>query len=345
MGYMEADPSMSFRQAADKIAAVAAIVKDRVIGQDQVIDTSLASMIAGGHVLYQGYPGVAKTRLAETLGAALGLATKKVQYGPDTMPADILGKDELKDNPDSPGAARWTFVPGPIHTQILHADELNRGTSRVHAALLEGMQKGFVTVGGQPIALPEPFLVLGTQNPHDHFSTHALPEPLLDRFSVCLDVDSIGREHAERLFMMDLDDEDLIQPQLHVLDEDSAARALPRSVTHEFQLVQQAARRLPIAEPVMRYALDICRKARADDPSSPKYIKDNFNVCVKGERTSQDLKRLSRAVALMKGKNAVEMEDVRGLVVPVFGHRMTMSRTSQNGPSTGELLLKLANDR
>lgn len=339
MGYHEARPfirpSMSFRQAAEKMTAVSAIVNERVVGQNDVVHTSLASMIGGGHVLLQGYPGVAKTRLAETLSGAMGLTTKKVQYGPDTMPADILGKEELKEDPQNPGAARWTFVPGPIFTQLLHADELNRGTSRVHAALLEAMSKGSVTISGGTMFLPKPFLTVGTQNPNDHFSTHAVPEPLLDRFSVCLDVNSISREDAEKLFMMDLDNEDPIQAQLHAIDDSS--------IEHEFQLIQQAARRLPIAEPVMNYILDVCQKARADDPSSPAYIRENFAVCVKGERTSLDLKRLSRGFALMAGKDAVEISDVKPLIVPVFSHRMT--RKTHNKTSTGELLMQLANNR
>jgi MoxR-like ATPase len=345
MGFQDPRPfggaTMSFREAAEKVEAVLKIANGQVIGQHAVVRTSLASMIGGRHVLFQGDPGLAKTFLTETFAAALGLTTKVVPCTADTMPADILGKEELTDDPERAGSARWKFIPGPVFSQLLLMDELNRANGRVTAALLQAMQKGYVTVNGQTLPLPKPFLTLATQNPDDA-NTYPLSPALKDRFAVSIDLDSISDEDQEKLFRLkygnDGDYYKPIEPQLS-----SITNASGEVIGHQFQLIQQIAKERPIADPVMNYILGIARKARVGHPTSPQYIRDHFHSSVKGERTMETLTELSRASALISGKEVVEISDVKSLVVPALSHRMI--RKSHNGPSTAELLMDLANNR
>lgn len=173
-------------RAIERLARVRSEIARVILGQEQVIDETLITILSGGHVLLVGVPGLAKTRLAETLGVVLGLAQKRVQFTPDLMPADILGSEVLEETPS--GRREFRFIPGPVFTQLLMADEINRASPRTQAALLQAMQERKVTVAGHDHPLPEPFHVLATQNPIEQEGTYPLPEAQLDRFLLQVNV-------------------------------------------------------------------------------------------------------------------------------------------------------------
>ena len=184
-----------FERAAAQLAQVSAEVARVIIGQDQVIERSLVTLLAGGHGLLVGLPGLAKTKLVETLAVVLGLDMRRVQFTPDLMPADILGSEVLDD--DAHGKKAFRFVPGPVFSQLLMADEINRASPRTQSALLQAMQEHHISVAGMRHNLPEPFHVLATQNPLEQEGTYPLPEAQLDRFLLHIDVNYPDRD-AER---------------------------------------------------------------------------------------------------------------------------------------------------
>jgi MoxR-like ATPase len=278
-----------------------------IFGQERVVEESLITLLAGGHALLVGVPGLAKTKLAETLGTVLGLVEKRVQFTPDLMPADILGSEVL----DDPGTGRqsFRFIPGPIFAQLLMADEINRASPRTQAALLQAMQERKVTVAGHDHALPAPFHVLATQNPIEQEGTYPLPEAQLDRFFMQVDVDYPSAE-AERRMM---------------IATTTGTEATPRRVLDGAALMamQRLVRRMPIGDQLVDLILRLVRAGRPENDAIPGIGQQI--AWGPGPRASQALMLAVRVRALLGGRLAPSVEDVLALAPPVLRHRMAVS--------------------
>lgn len=334
-----AGPSIPFEDATMKMSAVSSIMNQHIIGQQEITETILACMIAGDHISLKGLPGTGKTRMVLTAGAALGLITARVQYGPDTMPADILGKDVLKEDPEKKdGLSHLVFEPGPIlKTQLYMADEINRASTRVHAATLQPMQERRVTIGGTTYPLLKPFFTFATQNPHD-YSTNPLPDAQEDRFGVCVNFQRLDRDNARKLllasdFMRDNKDLASIKSPLSTLEgfvhEDSNALG-EKEISHELQLIQNTAINVAMGDAVTELILDIRDTISSpDDRLRPQYIRDAFHFNVDPARSDQTIRRLSRAFALMDGRDVVLRRDVIRAIEPVYNHRLTPVRSEK----------------
>jgi MoxR-like ATPase len=278
-----------------------------IFGQEGVVEETLITLLAGGHALLVGVPGLAKTKLTETLGTVLGLTEKRVQFTPDLMPADILGSEVL----DQAGTERqsFRFIPGPIFTQLLLADEINRASPRTQAALLQAMQERKVTVAGQDHALPAPFHVLATQNPIEQEGTYPLPEAQLDRFFLQVNVDYPSVE-AERRMMIATTTGAEEKPQRVI---DGAA----------LMAMQRLVRRMPIGDQLVDLILRLVRAGRPENDALPGLAQQI--AWGPGPRASQALMLAVRVRALLGGRLAPSLEDVMALARPVLRHRMAVS--------------------
>ena len=293
--------------ASAKLAAVKEAVDSVIFGQSDVIEQTLITMLAGGHGLLIGVPGLAKTRLVETLGLVLGLQPGRVQFTPDLMPTDIIGTEVLEES--ASGARSFRFIKGPIFCQLLMADEINRASPRTQSALLQAMQEKHVTVAGARHELPTPFHVLATQNPLEQEGTYPLPEAQLDRFLLQIDVNYPGREAERRMLIATTGASDV-----------SAAPVLSAG---ELLAFQQLVRRIPVGERVMDAILTLVRSARPDedaDTLAQKYVSWG-----PGPRASQALMLSVRARALLQGRLSPSIDDVLALIAPVLRHRMALS--------------------
>ncbi|TVQ29076.1 MAG: MoxR family ATPase [Geminicoccaceae bacterium] len=291
----------------ERLAAVKAEVGQAIFGQENVIELGLITLLAGGHGLLVGMPGLAKTRLVETLAVVLGLAQKRVQFTPDLMPADILGSEVLDEGAD--GKRHFRFIEGPIFCQLLMADEINRASPRTQAALLQAMQEHRVTIAGADRPLPTPFHVLATQNPIEQEGTYPLPEAQLDRFLLEIDIDYPDIE-AERRLM--------------VATTGTATTKL-RTVLDppELAAMQRLVRSVPVGEQVVEAILQLVRAGRpqtSDDPALVEQV-----AYGPGPRASQALMLTARARALLGGRLAPSLDDVRALAYPVLKHRMALT--------------------
>ena len=266
-----------------RIAAVRAQVGRAIYGQPEVVDQTLITLLSGGHVLLVGVPGLGKSRLVETLAIVLGVASKRVQFTPDLMPADILGSEVLDEEPG--GRRSFRFVPGPVFCQLLMADEINRASPRTQSALLQAMQEQRVAVGGVEYPLPRPFHVLATQNPIELEGTYPLPEAQLDRFIFNTLLDYLSADHEMQV--------------LSLTTTTAKAVVVPVTTAEEILDFQQVVRMVPIADLVARYAIDLVRATRATDPTSPDFVRKyvNFGASV---RAAQFLVLASKARALMR---------------------------------------------
>jgi MoxR-like ATPase len=294
-------------QAVARLDEVRAEIGRAIFGQERVVDETLVTLLSGGHALLVGVPGLAKTRLAETLGVVLGVSEKRVQFTPDLMPADILGSEVLDEGPG--GRRAFRFIRGPVFAQLLMADEINRASPRTQAALLQAMQERRVTVAGQDHALPQPFHVLATQNPIEQEGTYPLPEAQLDRFLMQVDV-AYPSPDAERRMMISTTTgiEDRPRP---VLD----ANALMR--------MQELVRRVPVGEQIVDMILRLVRAGRPDNRAIDGI--DRLVAWGPGPRASQALMLAVRARALLDRRLAPAVEDVLSLAGPVLRHRMAVT--------------------
>jgi len=278
-----------------------------IFGQDRVIDQTLITLLSGGHALLIGVPGLAKTRLVETLGTVFALEDKRVQCTPDLMPADILGSEVLEES--DAGRRSFRFVRGPVFCQLLMADEINRASPRTQSALLQAMQEHRVTVAGQPHDLPRPFHVLATQNPLEQEGTYPLPEAQLDRFLMQVDVGYPDLE-AERNMLLATTGAENVQ----------AARVMD---AEELMAAQRLVRRVPVGEAVVEAILALVRMGRPDGSQL-----DSVRAQVAwgpGPRASQSLMLAIRARALLDGRLAPSLDDVLALAGPVLRHRMALN--------------------
>lgn len=277
-----------------------------IFGQEAVVERALVALLAGGHALLVGVPGLAKTKLVETLGIVLGLDTGRIQFTPDLMPSDILGSEVMEQ--DEKGRRSFRFIPGPIFAQLLMADEINRASPRTQSALLQSMQEYHVTVAGKRYDLPSPFHVLATQNPLEQEGTYPLPEAQLDRFLMQIDV-SYPELDAERRIL---------------LETTGVEEARPANVLAAERLkeIQMLIRRMPVPESVVEAILKLVRSAR---PGFGHADTDRHVGWGPGPRASQALTLCARARALYDGRLAPSVDDVRALAEPVLQHRMALT--------------------
>jgi MoxR-like ATPase len=303
---LEEDATKQAERALEKVAAARAAVGQVIFGQKQVVEETLVTLLAGGHGLLVGVPGLAKTKLVETLGTVLGLDARRVQFTPDLMPADILGSEIMEEAAD--GRRAFRFVRGPIFAQLLMADEINRASPRTQSALLQSMQEYHVTVAGERHDLPRPFHVLATQNPLEQEGTYPLPEAQLDRFLMQIDVLYPDRA-AERRILLETTSGDQAQAKAAMSAEDLVA-------------IQQLVRRLPVGERIVESILDVVRMARPGegDAEITKHV-----VWGPGPRAAQALMLASRARALLDGRLSPSLDDVAALALPVLKHRMALT--------------------
>jgi MoxR-like ATPase len=302
----EAEALRIAEAAIAKASAARAAVGEIIFGQSQVVEQTLVTLLAGGHGLLVGVPGLAKTKLVETLGAVLGLDARRVQFTPDLMPSDILGSEIMEETGD--GKRAFRFVRGPIFAQLLMADEINRASPRTQSALLQAMQERHVTVAGERHDLPEPFHVLATQNPLEQEGTYPLPEAQLDRFLMQIDVDYPDRAAERRI----------------LLETTGAGEAAPRMAMSAADLmeIQRFVRRMPVGDRVVDGILDLVRAARPGegDPQVTRHV-----VWGPGPRAAQALMLASRARALIDGRLSPSLDDVAALALPVLKHRMALT--------------------
>ncbi|WP_209001725.1 AAA family ATPase [Stappia albiluteola] len=292
--------------AVERITAARAEIARVIFGQESVVERSLVTILSGGHGLLVGVPGLAKTKLVETLGTVLGLAASRIQFTPDLMPSDILGAEVLDQAPD--GTRSFRFIPGPIFSQLLMADEINRASPRTQSALLQAMQEYHVTVAGQRHDLPRPFHVLATQNPLEQEGTYPLPEAQLDRFLMQIDVHYPDREAERRI----------------LLETTGANEATAEAIITAGELAgfQKLVRRMPVGESVVEAILELVRSARPGETGGDV---SSLLAWGAGPRASQSLMLTVRARALVDGRLAPSVDDVLALAEPVLQHRMALT--------------------
>jgi MoxR-like ATPase len=289
----------NLRAAKDAIGAV-------IFGQDKVVEQALITVLSGGHALLVGVPGLAKTKLVDTMGTVLGLDARRIQFTPDLMPSDILGTEVLEETPG--GKRNFRFIPGPVFAQLLMADEINRASPRTQSALLQAMQELHVTVAGSRHDVPRPFHVLATQNPLEQEGTYPLPEAQLDRFLMEIDVDYPDIE-AERRILFDTTGAEESRPR-------------PAMTADDLMAAQRLVRRLPVGESVVDAILALVRSARPGPEAG-----DIGKLIAWGPspRASQALMLAVRARALLEGRYAPSVDDVTALAEPVLKHRMALT--------------------
>ncbi|ABS68184.1 MoxR family ATPase [Xanthobacter sp. V7C-1B] len=308
--------------AAAHVKAARTAISSVIFGQEAVVDRALITILAGGHALLVGVPGLAKTKLVETMGTVLGLDARRVQFTPDLMPSDILGAEVLEES--AGGRRAFRFIKGPIFAQLLMADEINRASPRTQSALLQAMQEYHVTVAGERHDLPKPFHVLATQNPLEQEGTYPLPEAQLDRFLMEIDVDYPDRDAERRI----------------LFETTSAEEQKPRAAMSVDDLIaaQRLVRRLPVGESVVEAILTLVRSARpgAEGPEQ-RYI-----AWGPGPRASQALMLAVRARALLDGRYAPSLDDVVALAEPVLKHRMALTFAARaEGESITHIIRRL----
>ena len=310
---------------ATKLSKARDALNQVVFGQNDVIELSMVAILAGGHALIVGAPGLAKTKLATSLGKVLGLSEKRVQFTPDLMPADILGSEIL--DVDDKGKRAFRFVPGPVFCQLLMADEINRASPRTQSALLQAMQEHHVTVAGERHDLPEPFHVLATQNPIEQEGTYPLPEAQLDRFLVQIDISYPPLDAERRMLFATTGTE-----------EDVAKAVL---TTEDLLTAQRLTRLVPVGEQVTDVILKVVRAARPG-PDADKLINDSV-AWGPSPRASQALMLCARARALLQGRLSPSVEDVIALLEPVFKHRMALNFAARaDGVTVSQVIAHLA---
>ncbi len=311
--------------AISRLAAVRASIGRVVFGQDAVVENTLVTLISGGHGLLVGVPGLAKTRLVETLGTVLGLGARRIQFTPDLMPSDILGSEVLDQAPD--GTRSFRFLEGPIFAELLMADEINRASPRTQSALLQAMQEAHVTIAGRRHDLPRPFHVLATQNPLEQEGTYPLPEAQLDRFLMQIDVDYPDRA-TERRVLIETTGADEVRPE-------------PVMSGAELIELQRLVRLLPVGESIVEAILDLVRATRPAEPGAPASPDAAHVAWGPGPRAGQSLMLAVRARALIAGRLAPSLDDVAALARPVLQHRMALTFAARaDGVSVADVIAR-----
>jgi MoxR-like ATPase len=287
-----------------------------IVGQQEVIEQLLIVLFAGGHCLLVGVPGLAKTLMVRTVAQALSLKFNRIQFTPDLMPADITGTEVIQEDKLS-GNRELRFLPGPIFAHIILADEINRTPPKTQAALLEAMQEHQVTAGGQRHLLPQPFFVLATQNPIEQEGTYPLPEAQLDRFMFNVLIDYPDEEDELRIVRQTTAEFDV--------------QIVPTLDAEKITQLSRIVRKVPIAEHVARYALQLARLTRQGKPGVPDFVNE-YVMWGAGPRASQYLVLGAKARAVLNGRYYVSSDDIRAVALPVLRHRI---RTNFNADAEG----------
>ncbi len=306
-----------------QVAAAKAAIGNVIFGQEKVVEHALITVLCGGHALLVGLPGLAKTKLVETMGIVLGLEAKRIQFTPDLMPSDIVGSEVLEEN--ATGKRTFRFIPGPIFGQLLMADEINRASPRTQSALLQAMQELHVTVAGNRHDVPRPFHVLATQNPIEQEGTYPLPEAQLDRFLMQIDVD-YPDQAAERRIVFDTTGTEESKPK-------------PTMTADELISAQRLVRRLPVGESVVAAILNLVRSARPGPETGDIGKMISWGP---SPRASQALMLVARARALLDGRLSPSIDDVMAMAEPILKHRMALTFAARaDGESVEAVVDKL----
>ena len=307
-------------------AAILAEVGKIIVGQTDVLEQVLAAFFAGGHCLLLGVPGLAKTLMVHSLAQTMHLNFKRIQFTPDLMPTDITGTNILEEDPDT-RQRRFAFHKGPIFTNVLLADEINRTPPKTQAALLEAMQEHHVTTGGETYQLPVPFLVLATQNPLELEGTYPLPEAQLDRFILLVKVDYPNLEEEEKILLSTTSSD----------GETLKSLVDSRSVT----MYQDLVRRVPVSEHVANYAARLCRATRPKADDVPDFVKKYVRYGC-GPRAGQSLLLSAKAHVVLNGRFNVSCEDIRNYALPVMRHRVILNfAAASEGLDSDDIITRL----
>jgi MoxR-like ATPase len=298
----------------------------RIVGQHEIVDNVVAAVLAGGHALLVGVPGLAKTLLVQTVAQALDLTFSRIQFTPDLMPSDITGT-ELMEEEHATGRRFFKFVRGPVFAHVVLADEINRAPPKTQAALLQAMQEHAVTAAGQTHRLPAPFFVLATQNPIEQEGTYPLPEAQLDRFMFELRVGYPTRDEEERI--------------VSATTGDVEATVAPVIGAEELLALQHLVRRLPAPPTVVRHAVRLARSTRPDAEEAPAEVK-RYVSWGAGPRASQYLILGAKARAAMDGRPVPDLDDVRAVALPVLRHRVVLNFQGEAEGMTTERLIAQA---
>ncbi|WP_145223398.1 AAA family ATPase [Gimesia alba] len=314
--------------ALEKLRAAQERIREQirtvVIGQDEVVEQLLVSILAGGHCILEGVPGLAKTLLVSTLAKSLSLDFGRIQFTPDLMPADITGTDVIYEDRQS-GTREFKFIEGPIFTNLLLADEINRTPPKTQAALLQGMQEKNISAGTKHYQLPRPFFVLATQNPIEQEGTYPLPEAQLDRFLMKIIVKYPTRDE-ERLIYKTVTGDDLVEPEATLTGE-------------EVLELQHLVRRVPISDFLVDYTMDLIRATRRDSEDAPEFI-NRWVLWGAGPRGGQSLILAAKARAALYGRPEVTVEDLQAVAKSVLRHRIVLSYNAESEGQTADTVIE-----
>ncbi|HEY8499272.1 MAG TPA: MoxR family ATPase [Clostridia bacterium] len=312
-----------FEKVMDNVAKIEAEISRHMIGQKEVIRQVIICMLAGGNILLEGLPGLGKTRLVNTLGGVTGLSFSRIQFTPDLMPADVTGTNIVTKNES--GEGMFHFQPGPIFSNIVLADEINRATPKTQSALLQAMQEGTVTVADTTHTLPRPFFVMATQNPIEMEGTYPLPEAQLDRFLFKLNVPFPGFDELKGII------------KLTTGTGDEKIEAVSNS--DEIIFIQNIAREIPIAEPVLDYALRIVMATHPEQDTSPQITKKYVHYG-SSPRGAQAVVSTARIRALLNGRYNVSFEDIQNVAFPALRHRIFLNFDAVSDEITPDALIE-----
>lgn len=303
-------------------------LRKAIVGQDEVIEQLFAAIFTRGHCLLEGVPGLAKTLMVATLAKILDVHFKRIQFTPDLMPSDITGTNVLEE--DAQGKREFRFVEGPIFTNILLADEINRTPPKTQAALLQAMQEREVSVGRQTLTLPDPFFTIATQNPIEQEGTYPLPEAQLDRFMFNIRVGYPSADEEEKILTATTKNE---KPEIFKV-------LSARAILNIQKLVQSVA----VSPYIIKYVASLVRATRPADPSAPEYVK-NLVDWGAGPRAGQFLIQGGKAMAAMDGRFSIAVDDVRRIAIPVLRHRLATNFQAQaDGMTTDKIIERLLKD-
>jgi MoxR-like ATPase len=306
-------------------ADLKAQIARRIVGQTDIVDNLVAAVLAGGHCVLVGVPGLAKTLLIQTVSSALDLTFSRIQFTPDLMPSDITGTELLEEDHGT-GKRAFTFAKGPVFAQVVLADEINRAPPKTQAALLQAMQEHTVTVAGKTYPLPEPFFVLATQNPIEQEGTYSLPEAQLDRFMFELRMGYPSRAEEEAIVTM--------------TTGAGSATLTPVLDGESLRAMQGLVRRLPAPPVVVQYAVQLARSTRPQEPGASDLVRKYVSFGA-GPRASQYLVLAAKARAAMDGRAVPDLDDVKGAALAVLRHRMVLNFQAEAEGVGAERILAL----
>lgn len=319
---MTAATALNLSEARTSLAEIRAEITKIIYGQDTVIDQTLITLLAGGHALLVGVPGLAKTLLVDTVSTVLGLQASRVQCTPDLMPGDIIGSEVLEEGEN--GRRSFRFIEGPVFAQFLMADEINRASPRTQSALLQAMQEKRVTVNGVVRDLPRPFHVLATQNPIEQEGTYPMPEAQLDRFLMQIDVTYPDLDAERKMLVVTTSSE-----------RRSAAKLLSAEKLIELQTL---VREIPVGDQVVDAILTLVRRGRPDNETASAEVRE-FVTWAPGPRAAQALMLAAKAKALLEGRGAPSVDDVLDLSLPILRHRMALTYKARAAGLTLDTLI------